>query len=72
MRTYRILLVAFLISLGSFSATAHEKHQHDHSENLGKVSCTKVLSAFTKSVQRTLRYGLNSEIGRGLRVCIQS
>ncbi|HST21929.1 MAG TPA: hypothetical protein VLR90_12465 [Blastocatellia bacterium] len=58
MRTSRILLVAFLISLSSFSATAQEKHQHDHqhnhSENLGKVSfpisCTKVQKQFNRAV----------------------
>src|ERR1044072_2010502 len=58
MRTSRILLVAFLISLSSFSATAREKHQHDHqhdhSENLGKVhfpvACTKVQKQFNRAV----------------------
>jgi tetratricopeptide (TPR) repeat protein len=58
MRTFRILLIAFLISLCSFSITAQGRnqhdHQHSHDENLGKVSfpvsCTNVQKQFNRAV----------------------
>ncbi len=54
MRTYRVSLFAILILLCGFSPTAQAKHQHEPSENLGRVafrvSCTKAQGQFNRAV----------------------